>query len=285
MNNNLISIVIPTYNRKKKLERAILSVLNQSYKNWELIIVDNYSTDNTEKLVKNFNSDKINFFQINNNGIIAKSRNFGISKSRGEYICFLDSDDFWHLDKLFHISKYINKGFNLIYHDMYLFNKKYFKKKTSYCRNLSHPIYKDLLYNGPAFPTSSVCVNKKIINTLGFDESSEFLAWEDYDAWLNISKITEKFIKVPKTLGFITVDNENFLNNEVAIKNIFSYQSKYFPNKNLPNWALLSLARSYLKKNDIANSKLYLRKIKFFELNFNLFLRTILFWIILNLRH
>ena len=72
---------------------------------------------------------------------------------------------------------------------MYLSNKKFFFKKTNYCRKLKQPIFLDLLNNGPAFPTSSVCIDKKIINdSLLFNESYKFLAWEDYDAWLNISK-------------------------------------------------------------------------------------------------
>ncbi len=283
---NLISIVIPTYNREKKLKKAIFSVINQSYKNWELIIVDNNSSDKTEEIVKNINNNKINFFKIINNGIIAKSRNFGISKSKGNYICFLDSDDFWHKDKLLYISNYFKKGFDLIYHDMYLSNKKFLFKKTNYCRKLKQPIFLDLLNNGPAFPTSSVCIDKKIINdSLLFNESYKFLAWEDYDAWLNISKKYEKFIKIPKTLGIVTVDNDNFLNDEISIKNIFSFQSKYLVNKKLPNWALLSLVRSYLKKNDIDKSKFYLSKINIFELNFNLLIRVIFFWIIINIKY
>ena len=74
----LFSIIIPTYNREKMLKNAIKSVLNQTYKNWEIIIVDNYSKDNTKKMVENFKSKKIKFYQINNNGIIAKSRNIGV---------------------------------------------------------------------------------------------------------------------------------------------------------------------------------------------------------------
>ena len=93
MNKNLISIVIPTFNREKKLKKAILSVINQSYTNWELIIVDNNSSDESEALVNSFKNKNIFFYKIDNKGIIAKSRNFGVSISNGDYICFLDSDD------------------------------------------------------------------------------------------------------------------------------------------------------------------------------------------------
>ena len=78
-----------------ELKRAVNSVLDQSFKNWELIVIDNFSKDNTKKMIQNFKNSKIKFFQIKNKGIIARSRNFGIKKSKGEYLAFLDSDDFW----------------------------------------------------------------------------------------------------------------------------------------------------------------------------------------------
>lgn len=278
MNKDLISIVIPTYNREKKLKKAIISVLNQSYSNWELIVVDNNSSDKSEEIVKNFKNNKISFYKIDNNGIIAKSRNFGISKSNGDYVCFLDSDDTWHHKKLYHLKKYILNGFDLIYHDMNLSNKKFLFKNTGYCRDLLNPIYDDLLKNGPAFPTSSVCVNKKKFEDISrFNESSNFLAWEDYDAWLNFSKITEKFVKIPKVLGTITVDGENLLDNDISIKNIFSFKKKYCNNQNLPHWALLSLVRSYYRKKNIKEFSFYLNQIDMSKLNFHTYLRIIFF--------
>ena len=96
-----VSIILPTYNRASSyLKEAIDSVINQSYMNWELIVIDNNSTDNTIDLVKSYKSNKIFIYQINNNGVIAKSRNLGIEKSSGDYVAFLDSDDFWYKNKL-----------------------------------------------------------------------------------------------------------------------------------------------------------------------------------------
>ena len=74
------SVIIPTYNREIVLHKAIKSVFNQTYQNWELIVVDNNSKDETKKVIKNFKSKKIKLFNINNKGIIAKSRNLGIKK-------------------------------------------------------------------------------------------------------------------------------------------------------------------------------------------------------------
>ena len=99
--NEDFSIILPTYNRASTfLKEAIDSVFNQDYKNWELIIIDNNSSDNTLELIKKYNSEKISIYSINNNGIIAKPRNLGIKKSKGDYIAFLDSDDYWYKNKL-----------------------------------------------------------------------------------------------------------------------------------------------------------------------------------------
>ena len=85
----------PTFNRKNELKFAIKSVISQTYKNWELVIVDNNSTDGTTEMIESFNLDKLKHIKINNHGIIAKSRNKGIANASGEYIAFLDSDDWW----------------------------------------------------------------------------------------------------------------------------------------------------------------------------------------------
>jgi glycosyltransferase involved in cell wall biosynthesis len=95
-----VSIIIPTYNREHLLGRAIHSVLAQTYLEFELIIVDDGSTDNTERLVKSFNSEKIKYIQYRENKGIVAARNTGIQSAKGDYIAFLDSDDKWMPEKL-----------------------------------------------------------------------------------------------------------------------------------------------------------------------------------------
>ena len=103
------SIILPTYNRADTyLKDAIDSVVNQSYINWELLIIDNHSTDNTDELIGSYKDDRIKLYKIRNNGNIAKSRNLGISKADGSYIALIDSDDFWHRDKLKLVSEYLS---------------------------------------------------------------------------------------------------------------------------------------------------------------------------------
>ena len=76
-NNILVSIIIPTYNHSEYLKRALNSVINQTYENWEAIVIDNYSSDNTSEVVANFKNNKIKYSKVKNNGVIAISRNTG----------------------------------------------------------------------------------------------------------------------------------------------------------------------------------------------------------------
>lgn len=111
MDKGKISIVTPTFNRAHLIEKAISSVIGQSYKEWELIIVDDGSTDNTNEVIKKYLDDhRINYYKIPNGGV-SGARNFGVSKSGGEFLLFLDSDDEIHQDKLaLHMELFANNS-------------------------------------------------------------------------------------------------------------------------------------------------------------------------------
>lgn len=98
--NPLVSIVIPVHNSERFIAETIKSVLAQSYKNWELILVNDCSTDNSMEVMEGFLSDKVRVINLEKNGGAAKARNRGISEAKGEFICFLDADDLWHPEKL-----------------------------------------------------------------------------------------------------------------------------------------------------------------------------------------
>jgi len=95
-----VSVIIPTFNRKNMLKEAIDSILAQTYSDFELIIVDNCSTDGTERMVAGYHDERIRYFRNSNNGIIAVNLNYGIKRARGEYIALCDDDDIWMPDKL-----------------------------------------------------------------------------------------------------------------------------------------------------------------------------------------
>lgn len=96
----LVSIIIPSYNRAKTIERSINSILKQTYENIEIIVVDDYSNDNTEEIVKKMQDKRISYYKLEKNSGACFARNYGINKAKGEYIAFQDSDDEWKDNKL-----------------------------------------------------------------------------------------------------------------------------------------------------------------------------------------
>jgi glycosyltransferase involved in cell wall biosynthesis len=203
MNNNLFfSIIIPTYNRADKLKRALDSIANQTVKNYEIIVCDDGSNDHTSQIVHSFDKRiNIKYLWEENWGGPARPRNRGIKNAKGEWICFLDSDDWWYPDKLEVISKHLHDG-DILYHDLHIYNKKGKTFRKILGRNLNTPVFVDLMTKGNALATSSVVVKKAILNSVNlFDEDKKFIAVEDFDAWLKIAKVTEKFVYVPLSLG------------------------------------------------------------------------------------
>lgn len=117
-NNHLFSIVMPTYNSERYVTEAIASVLQQSYPEWELLIVDDCSTDSTLNIVQDFadRDARIRFFTLAENKGPAAARNLAIQQAQGRYIAFLDSDDIWRPEKLKVQLKYFkNSEYALIY--------------------------------------------------------------------------------------------------------------------------------------------------------------------------
>lgn len=221
----VVSVVIPTYNRARELEVALSSVRNQSYEHWEALVVDNHSTDHTREVIGRANDRRFRYFEIANNGVIAASRNLGIRQAIGEFVAFLDSDDYWKRDKLERSIRCLEKGYDVIYHDMHIVSSRYlwWGARTFRTRQLSPPIFADLLVGGNTLPTSSVVARKDILLEVGgFREDSGIIAGEDYDLWLRLSKVTERFKRVEGRIGYLTRGG----NNEFSAGRVISILSK-----------------------------------------------------------
>ena len=208
MNKNispLVSIVLPTYNNGRYLGRAIQSVYDQTYGNWELIVIDNHSVDNTDEVMIRFSDPRVSFLKIKNNGVIAVSRNIGLRTAKGEWIAFLDSDDWWKPNKLEACFARINDKVDLLYHDLEIaydpptiYRRRYIKS-----RQVKSPVVKDLLLKGNSIANTSVVVRKSMLQQVGgISEEAELIAAEDYNTWLKIAQITDRFIHLPLILGF-----------------------------------------------------------------------------------
>ena len=213
----LVSVILPTYNHANFLKDAIDSVIKQDYSSWELIIIDNYSTDHTDQVISLFKDDRIKNFKINNDGIIAKSRNKGIQESNGDWIAFLDSDDIWYYNKLSTIISYLirNKKIDIVCSNEYLYNKSTGKKHVLRYGPSSKYFYEDLLVNGNKLSTSSTLVKRSFLNEkkLFFDESKIFITVEDYDLWMRIALFNGKFGFCKTILGEYTIHNSNSSSN------------------------------------------------------------------------
>ena len=220
----LVSIVIPTYNHAKFISKALKSVIDQTYKNWEAIIIDNESVDETYKLVNDFNDSRIKYFKISNDGVIAKSRNLGIKEAKGDWIAFLDSDDWWTKDKLEVCISKIGKNTDLIYHAHEYVNKfkSFFKKKIIKGRQLKKPILNDLLIGtitkGTQVSNSSVIVRKNILIKIGgLNENKILVGSDDYDTWLRIAEITDQFLYINQKLSYYLLHDTNTTRKDMSI--------------------------------------------------------------------
>ena len=262
-----ISIIIPTYNRVSLLKKAVSSVITQTYKNFEIIIIDNYSTDGTLKYLEQLKDNRINFYQIRNNGIISKSRNFGIYKSLGKYIAFLDDDDWWDKNKLSETKLKLNKGFDFVYHNVFVHGNKI---KKSNLRLLKKPIFEDLYCKGNTIVTSSVVVKKKLLLDIGkMSEEKNLIASEDYDTWLKIAKITNKFFLIKRCLGHYRVSKKSFWNNNKNIKKIFknsdqiiqNHKKDYHNDINDITWVDYLKAKYSSESGNFKRSNFYLKRL------------------------
>lgn len=254
MNTPFFSVVIPTYNRAHTLSRSIDSVLNQSFQNFELIIVDNGSTDNTQEwLSKNYQNDKIIYSYQKGSGSPASPRNKGISLAKGQWLCLLDSDDMWDKKKLHFTLDTIQDQPNLdvICHNENIYYEDINKigKMIKYgpvCKNM----YREMLIFGNRLSTSATSIRIKFLenNNLSFNESKEFATVEDYDLWLNLAIHNANFFFSSKSLGFYTVGKFNMISNSnlfcKSLENLLkmhTFSVQNFTNNKDALWRLLSL--------------------------------------------
>jgi glycosyltransferase involved in cell wall biosynthesis len=216
----LVTVVIPTYNHARFLGDALRSVLDQTFTDWEAIVIDNHSQDNTDDVVASFADPRIKLLKIQNNGVIAASRNMGVRAAKGEWIAFLDSDDRWTPNKL-HVSiKHVNNMIDLIYHDLEIVGEVpgFFQRKRVKSRRVKSPVAIDLLVNGNAIANSSVVVRKILLDKIGgINESSKIIAAEDYNTWLRIGQITEKFFYIHEVLGYYMQHDQGVSRKDMSV--------------------------------------------------------------------
>lgn len=217
MNNPLVSVIIPTHNRAGMIQRAVNSALEQTYKNLEIIVVDDASTDNTKEVIDNYRNSKIKYLRLAKNSGQCIARNRGIEISSGEYIGFLDSDDEWLPVKIEKQLECFTKGdpsLAAVYGVSYVVDEV---KNHTVIQNAGlkkGDIYNDLLQGYcPSTPTLFL-VKSDILREVGmFDES--LITFVDLDLWLRFARkftfdyVDEPVIRKYEHLGEQYVSNFN----------------------------------------------------------------------------
>lgn len=182
----LVSIVMPSYNHGQYIGQAVRSVIEQKYQNWELIIVDNNSNDDTDQVLATMSDQRINIIKINNHGVIAKSRNAGIDASNGSFIAFLDSDDWWHPNKL---EKQV--AFMLARPELGISGTRLLTypagRKIPFPLRATRTITLGRLLKENVFYNSSIVITREAMQAVGrLSEIADNRGVEDYAFWLGI---------------------------------------------------------------------------------------------------
>lgn len=186
MNEVLVSVVIPAFNSEQYIGECVDSVLAQSYRNFEIIIIDDGSTDDTVNIVSDYQDDRIRLFHQNNSGSAA-ARNYGVKQASGMWIAFIDADDIWLPGKLQkqleHCSNHAWSHTDLFFHgDFY---PKY-TKATKFTSKHSGFILNNLLVEN-SIGTSSVVIKKEIFQASG-GFNTNLRALQDWDLWLRVAE-------------------------------------------------------------------------------------------------
>ena len=194
------SIILPTYNRERFIETAVKSVLEQVYVDWELLIIDDGSTDTTSKIIKRIAADARIKYIYQPNQERSCARNKGIAMALGAFICFLDSDDYYlqnHLSILHQIIQLENKKPALYYTNYYIKNEVHTRKSKGFSAMKNKGIYN--IFFEELLQTNSVCVAAELLMEDRFPE--QFNLFEDNHLWLRIIARSEMiYCKTPTTV-------------------------------------------------------------------------------------
>lgn len=210
-NKPLVSVIVNCFNSEEFILECINSVLNQSYSNFEILIIDNQSFDNTAKLIFSFDDNRIKYFSTESFISLGEARNVGLSKVSGQIIGFLDSDDTWDNHKIKDSVNKFDSTVGLVYSDVLYFNEK--TNFLLYSKRIAHEglCYEKLL-NDYSLCLSSCFFSAKIIlqNNIFFDKNLKVC--EDYDFFVKISRVS-KLKYIPKKLVNYRVHKNNLTNN------------------------------------------------------------------------
>ena len=276
------SVIIPLYNKEKDIKKTLLSVLNQSFDDFEIIIINDGSTDNSEEIVKSVIDKRICLFTKKNEGV-SIARNYGVEKATSNYVVFLDADDYWYANHLDNLNTLTIKFPNNMW-----FATAYEKKRNN---NLTTPMVSPIMDKGKNWIgevssyfencfldcmawTSAVCMKIEFFKTLnGFDISITHGAGEDTDLWLRAA-LKSPLVFSNTVTARHNLDGSNRISNTPTLKRVFMDLDKYeklaIDNQNLKKYLDLnrySFALQFKMSNDLESFRKYYQKIDLKNLN------------------
>ncbi len=276
------SVIIPLYNKAKHIEATLQSVLNQTFEDFEVIIVNDGSTDGSLQVASSIKDKRIKIYTIVNQGV-SHARNYGVEKSTSDYIAFLDADDYWlscHLQNLKTLyDKFPKCGLYCAAYSSQIHDKKI----TSVYRNIPNEknwtgivndFFESSQINCIAW-TSAVMIPKHIFYSIGmFDETITLGAGEDTDLWIRVAlKHPVAFCNTVSAIYFLGADNRisNTNTNLRKFINLDAYETLAKTNKSLKTYLDLnrySIAIQYKLANNNNKAAEYIEKIDVSNLNF-----------------
>jgi glycosyltransferase involved in cell wall biosynthesis len=276
-----VSVIIPTFNRAAFLKTAVQSVLKQNYDNFEIIIVDDNSQDNTQAVVKKFSDERIRYTRHQQNKGVSAARNTAIKASKGEYIAFLDDDDEWVSEKLKKQVEIIEKSSVKVcgvYSSFFIIENKKMEigNISPHIKNKRGNLFEQFAFGNPIH-TSTVLIRSECLEEVGlFDESISFM--EDRDLWIRLSMrwnfefIDQPLIKVYSHKQRKLSEN---LEGQIRGRQKILERYDYLFNKDRKTWSKLHLLQGaqYCQLKDMKTGrKNIVRGIKIYPFNFNAYL-------------
>lgn len=254
--NPLVSVIIPTYNRRDTIVRSINSIIDQTYNNIEIIIVDDGSDDGTSELINSMTDERIVFIHCKKNRGVAQARNIGVEASHGEFIAFNDSDDVWKINKLEKQIQVLckNKNAHLCYCP-YVLHKGdelvQYPDLENVNWDLDGNIYESLLKTNWIGTPTIVVSREAFIRVGGFN--GKLRALDDWELVIKISRLyeiiflNEVLVDAYYTQNSITAGSDKFFHNTLAIIEIIKENRKW--NKNTNNFFDLHYVLLYYLSN------------------------------------
>lgn len=252
----LISIIVPVYNCQDFLPATIESVITQTYKYWELLVIDDCSADNSYEIALSYQERdaRIKVFKNNSNAGQAFTRNQGLDIANGRFIAFLDSDDLWHPQKLeIHLKVCLSKQLAFSYSDFELINEQGNSMKILLKPTKFLSFQKFLKYNSVGCLT--IFYDREQVKNLRFEEDKAYQGLEDNIFCAEIFKQKIRYAKIPQVLAYYRIRSNSSSARKVSMlkKRIKMLRSYYMLGKTESLWYLSAyITRNFFKYTRIA---------------------------------